>query len=685
MTPPNNRREWIAASVLIAGVSALCYLLLAHRFGFYFDDWYLAYAGYVKGSEQFAEVFASDRPFRAYFVGAVFDLFGLRAPLYSYLSYVLRAAGAVGMFWLLRLLWPRQARFAVPLAVLFAIYPGWTDQPAAFDYQSHLLSFALLVFSLALSVYAAQRPWGWKKLALIAPAVGMQIAALLLMEYYIGLEGLRLVLILFLAFTPQIQRRSWRGWPAALRQAGLNWLPYLAGALGFFYWRAFLFTSARAATDIGDMFAGLLANPALRGLNMLADLFYDFFSVTLLAWLVPFYQQTNGLRLRDSLIAAAVGAAAAALVYIGWRWVERAARREAPAAPEECPRDGVEMVLIGSLGVIFSLIPVALGERHVIFFTFSRFSLPGSIGAVMVIGGLLVAFARRPLQVIVPLALIFMAGAFHYANSVQFAGQWESMRNFWWQVSWRAPQIAPETVLAVEYAGAPIMEDYFVWGPANLIYYPEAHEKEGKVFTPLGAVVLTDDAVVDITLRRERTARERRSLLTPQHLGNVLVIEMSSAGSCARVLDGRAPELSEITAHRIARIAPYSRIEAIQTGAEPRVPPADLFGPEPEHDFCYYYQKASLARQRGDWEEVVRLGDMAEAEGHRPSDWVDWMPFLQGYAYLGRYDKVDAIAALYRGVPFLHDQACYRFREDAYRYGQMFPEGQAYLNARFCE
>jgi len=30
------------------------------------------------------------------------------------------------------------------------------------------------------------------------------------------------------------------------------------------------------------------------------------------------------------------------------------------------------------------------------------------------------------------------------------------------------------------------------------------------------------------------------------------------------------------------------------------------------HGWCYYYQKANLARQQGDWEQVIALGREAE-------------------------------------------------------------------------
>jgi len=45
----------------------------------------------------------------------------------------------------------------------------------------------------------------------------------------------------------------------------------------------------------------------------------------------------------------------------------------------------------------------------------------------------------------------------------------------------------------------------------------------------------------------------------------------------------------------------------IITGKDMPVMPEDIFGKEPPHTWCYYYEKAELARQAGDWEQVAKL------------------------------------------------------------------------------
>jgi len=48
----------------------------------------------------------------------------------------------------------------------------------------------------------------------------------------------------------------------------------------------------------------------------------------------------------------------------------------------------------------------------------------------------------------------------------------EGRAEFLWQVFGGVPQLKEGTVLMADYAGKGIPEDYGIWGPANLIYFP---------------------------------------------------------------------------------------------------------------------------------------------------------------------------------------------------------------------
>ena len=46
--------------------------------------------------------------------------------------------------------------------------------------------------------------------------------------------------------------------------------------------------------------------------------------------------------------------------------------------------------------------------------------------------------------------------------------------------------------------------------------------------------------------------------------------------------------------------------------------PAPPFATEPGHTWCYFYEKAELARQIQDWDQIVALGSEAAEKELRP-------------------------------------------------------------------
>ena len=65
----------------------------------------------------------------------------------------------------------------------------------------------------------------------------------------------------------------------------------------------------------------------------------------------------------------------------------------------------------------------------------------------------------------------------------------------------------------------------------------------------------------------------------------------------------------------------------------------DIYGPQPAHGWCYYFQKADLARQIKDWTTVTHLGDDAFALDDYPNDPVERFVFIEGYAHTGDWQK----------------------------------------------
>jgi hypothetical protein len=114
------------------------------------------------------------------------------------------------------------------------------------------------------------------------------------------------------------------------------------------------------------------------------------------------------------------------------------------------------------------------------------------------------------------------------------------------------------------------------------------------------------------------------------------------------VIDGRKVELPGlIDGSLVADVASYSRLELIDLTAPPPVLPEFLRGEQPA-PWCQYYQRMDLARQSGDWEQVIRVADAAQAKGLTPDDVSEWMPALEAYATLGRVEEMHHATSIIR-------------------------------------
>jgi tetratricopeptide (TPR) repeat protein len=70
-----------------------------------------------------------------------------------------------------------------------------------------------------------------------------------------------------------------------------------------------------------------------------------------------------------------------------------------------------------------------------------------------------------------------------------------------------------------------------------------------------------------------------------------------------------------------------------------------MFFPEPKHEWCYYFTKAELAQQTGDYQKVIALGNEAVSLGYRPTDGNEWLVFIKAYALTGDFQTAESISA----------------------------------------
>lgn len=207
-----SRKEWLFSGLIIL-LAGLAYLPFIKQFGYTFDDWYLMWSAKAYGPQAFFPIFSVDRPLRAYLMLPTYLLFGENPLWYNLSAFALRVAGAFCFWWMLKMLWPQARAAAMGMSLLFVIYPGFLSQPNAIDYQSHIAALALALLSLALTVKALTGANSTlKRVILLTASAVLGWLYLGLMEYYIGFELIRALLVGFLAL------RAETAWPQRVKK-----------------------------------------------------------------------------------------------------------------------------------------------------------------------------------------------------------------------------------------------------------------------------------------------------------------------------------------------------------------------------------------------------------------------------------------------------------------------------------
>ena len=642
-----NYQAWIEAALMLI-VSAAIYLPFIDQFGYYNDDWYSMYAARIAGSQVFHEIYGLDRPGRAYVMIPLYEIFGGNPLYYNILAYVFRVIGVMCLLWLLRLVWQERNIETFLIAFLFLIYPGFLSMPNGIDFQSHLIALCLVFFSTGLNILAV-RGKGIKQVLLWAGAVITGWAYLSQMEYYLGFEAARLCLLAVLAWRDNTE------WKKRVSQAVYTWLPFSPVPVFYLIWRIFFFSSDRVATDIDLQFATLAAAPLATFYNWIGGFVQSFLNVTLFAWSVPLYQLAFPLDTSSSIRGITLGVVIAVVSLMVLIFLGRTS-----SSQDETRDNGnwrCEMLIVGVLWAIAGLVIVILANRIVTFPAYSRYGMVSAAGAIMALVACLSFLSEKRLQWAMVFILFFSSAFTQYANGLQHARVSQNMRTFWWQVSWRVPQFEQGTTVIANYPNSGNREESFVWGPANQIYYP-FRVNPNKVQAGIYAIFLNHESVIKIQMREGQIYRKRVIVETYNNYRNFVILSQPTPGSCVQIINGKQPEFSHFEADSILIVGQYSEVGHIILDEKLIVPPSFLFGPEPSHGWCYYYEKATLARQRGEWNEVLGVGEQAFSQGLKPQDPIEWMPFLQAYAFGGDIERLGELAPKVTSDPYVSRQAC---------------------------
>jgi len=559
----------------------------------------------------------------------------------------MRWVSCLALWWALTQVWPRQRTEITWVTFLFAIYPGFRQQYIALIYSHDWIVIALFFLSMGLMIAAIRKPkWFWPLMILswILSAYTMFAD-----EYYFGLELLRPV-FLWLVLKEQIEDRRKR-----LGRVLLLWLPYIGLMSAFLVWRLFLHVSPRGQVQIFDQITN---NPLLGVFNLLKTIVLDVLESGLLAWALPFNLTAvvqPGVTSIFVYLLLAAGVAALTVFFLDRLQLSESSQAEPSQAWAK------QAAIIGLFSLFIAGWPFwATGWQIGLEFPWDRFNLAMNFGASLMLVGLLSLLLRRRLLTIIALGVIIgisSASAYHLANL--YRQDWELMKQFFWQMSWRVPGIEPNTILLTNRPPFTYSTDNSLTAPLNWLYAPDLH---GNTLPYLFYDVASHSPEMWNSIDPAKPlVQQYRMLNFDGSFGQAISI-FYKPPNCVKVMDPIIDRDLPGKPLFITAGAQFSRPDLIVTDPTvPASPPAELFGQEPTHGWCYDFEKAELARQTGNWARVAEIGDQALAISPKMTEAnvLEWMPYIEGYAHVGQLSKAEQLSQkVYQVHPKMRRTLC---------------------------
>ena len=621
-----------AIPLVLLFITVIAFGLLIPWLGFYWDDWPVIYLTQTQGTSGFWEFYQYDRPFSAWTYILFAPLLETTPFAWHVFTLLLRWLTAVFLWASLRQIWPNKSHQVFWVALLFAVSPIFTQQSVAVAYSQHWLSYLLFFCSIYLMLRAvgdSRNFYVFTVLAVIASLVQM-----LTMEYFLGLELLRPV-ILWLYFW---ERESDGSAGLVFRRVLASGWIYAVVLLVYVIWRLLFLRLADADPNRPVLFDNWASTPLEALLDLSQKALQDFvYLVT--AWFVALRPAEIDLQRPFSLAALAIAVIAAVLFTM-------VLSRYKPMTEEPSEnRWHVHAIILGVMAIILGTLPVWMIDRQVSVGPLgSRFSLAALFGLSLLFVGFLEWLSpRRTAKLTVVCLLIGVAIHANLHTAKAYQQSWEKQRAFYWQLFWRAPHVQPGTAFISNEEIFSYVGLYSTSMGISLLY-PSVEQPENMpywFFAYWERLYKFPNELVQGTLLEEGL---RNHSFHGVSTDAVLLDFSPELNRCLHLLSRRDeadPDLPE-SMRSLLSISNLTRI-AWQP-MEQWEPPASIFGPEPEHTWCYYFEKAELAYQYGDWEEVIRVMNEAKDQGFAPTEMKEYLPLLDAYLNTGQLEPARALS-----------------------------------------
>jgi len=618
-------------SYLILGIALVAFGVKTFGLGFFHDDWHHVYYAYnfgLDGLKQF--LFFDSRPFAYVFYWPFFSLLGFDPLGWHILVLFLRFITVLLFLGCLNLVLPRHRKQNGLVALLFLIYPVYQVQPNSVSYALHWFTYLVFMLSLLCMIFAVRKPMFFGVFTFISLA--LEIFHLLLIEYFAGIELIRFFLLLYL-----LREKSSR---VHIGKILVQWFPYFLILVLYALFRASYSQILGYDRNTPVILLGMFTDPVNSIRFLIQSSIRDIVDVLLTAWNYT-YDPAN----IDFSIYSNTWIWGFAILTGLISWSVFKLVRDPDFQEDEQTIWAHTMMISGLVFLVLGFLPTWISGRT--FFQMydlfdDRFALPSMFGACMVwVGGIFYIVKRQSHRYVIVCILLGLAVGLQLRTNQEYSQSWNKQAQFYWQLYWRAPYIKPNTAIVSEGEILPHMGKHPTAYAINTLYSQNRslNKLDYSFFASGENIGGWENFKQGVELDDTRFG----SSFIGSSKDSVTILFAPENHQCLWILrpeDDLIQNMPKLTYQSLS-VSNLSRIDRVPISD--RYPPVDIFGHEPDHTWCFYYEKAELARQYDDWHEVVRLWMEAQANDLRPENGAEYIVFIDGFALTNDWKNAEEL------------------------------------------
>jgi len=628
--------------------------------GFYLDDWYLIWFKHAFGAFDLIKYFNLDRPLMSYFyIAANFILGGSERPIvWQIFGVFTRWLSVVALWQMLNTIWPNARRQNTLVALLAAVYPGFTQQWIAVIYSFFFSCLAGFFFSISLmlkafrttdKIYHAEEQSNeasppnsnieiqlFSKNDIRSALSGTlrshgrfllyYVGSILIMayvipasEFFAGLEFIRLI-VLWFEFNKEGEQSL------DINKKIIKYsFPYLLILILFLAWRVFYFRSINHALAVKNWFQTGIFDAVAKNFNYFFRAIMD---GTINSWTNPFQLDNYP---EKGLMALVIFSLVVVMFFLVLFWLDHIqgsnAEKEAMGAWRK------QAPLISIISLILAVIPFwSSGLPFDSRFPYDRFLLAMLFGSCLLVVWLFESLGYNEKKTILVISLLVSFGmGYQISNANFYKNIWSMQKRFLWELNWRIPDLVPNTMIQTYQ----FPETNYWTGQALTAFlnWTYSDEMDGRKIDHLFFIENSGQKIMIRDLRADQPIHiDFRTYTFDGNTSNSIFI-LFTRDACLRVIDSRVtPPETVIEEYEY----PLSGVEnsdltRILNGDGGHIP-RQVIGGEPDPGWCYFFEKAELARQEQDYTQVVALFEETRELNLLPLKLTEYYPFIDSYA-----------------------------------------------------